>query len=245
MSDAEGVPTSAPPIDADLTQDLLRRLSDLEAIVKRLNAEPPPTLCEGSGERERGPLASVWPLCLRSWCFDGLRPNRIQGTFVDKSGHVGIGTTEPGSYALRVNGSLSVAGPVKVGTDSMPVATEPLRLVGGTVFHSGRPSPTGSLVEKREEKDPQGCSRTTIYKVTFVQPFTSTPAVSIVAISGDGIAALGDVGSRLSPPPFEALLPEETATLVSLDKKEMVVRTSAPKCGRTAPIFSFIAIGPA
>jgi hypothetical protein len=242
MSDAK----DAPPSDTDLTHDLLRRLCDLEATVNRLNEGPPPSAPQRFWSARiryaRIGAAAMLVVLGASMVF---AQTGFKGLFVDRSGNVGIGTTEPGNYALRVNGSLSVAGPVKVGTDSMPVATEPLRLVGGTVFHSGRPSPTGSLVEKREEKDPQGCSRTTIYKVTFVQPFTSTPAVSIVAISGDGIAALGDVRSRLSPPPFEALLPEETATLVSLDKKEMVVRTSAPKCGRTAPIFSFIAIGPA
>lgn len=103
----------------------------------------------------------------------------------------------------------------------------------------------GWQVERREEKDGRGCTSTAIYRVTFLQPFTGRPAVSIVAITGDGVAAMGDVGARGPIPPFEALLPEETATIATLDNKEMVVRTWTPKCGRVPPIFSFIAIGPA
>jgi hypothetical protein len=258
MSEAEGVPESAAPINADLAQDLIRRLRDLEAIVKRLNEGPPPSALRRFWRARIRPArvgaAALLVVLGASMVF---AETRFTGLFVDKSGNVGIGTTEPGNYTLRVNGSLSVAGPVKVGNDSIPVASQPLRLIGGTVVHSSGCCSASyqSDVERRgwsvvrQEENPKGCGASkgtaALYRVTFVQPFTGRPAVSIVAISGQGNAALGDVGSRLPPPPFEALLPEETATLTSLDNKEMVVRTWTPNCPRTPPIFSFIAIGPA
>jgi hypothetical protein len=235
MSNAEDAPKL---IDADLPHDLIGRLRDLEAIVKQLNERPRPGALRGFWSARSRParIGAAAVLAVLAGASMVFAETGFTGLFVDKSGNVGIGTTEPGDYKLRVNGSLSVAGPVKVGTDSILVASEPLRLVHGTTVDSivGRSgSERGYRVDRSEDKDPSRClpARTALYRVTFEKPFTGMPTASVTAMSR------GD--PRQQPPT------EQTATLVSLGNKDMVVRVWTPNCSETPPIFSFIAIGPA
>lgn len=115
MRSAEDAPKM---IDADLRHDLIRRLCDLEAIVKQLNERPRPGARRAFWSARSRPArigaAAMLVVLGASMVF---AQTDIKGLFVDKSGNVGIGTTEPGNYTLRVNGSLSVAGPVKVGAE--------------------------------------------------------------------------------------------------------------------------------
>ena len=236
ISNAKGSPESAAPVGANKAQDLMERLGELEKIVRQLG--------EGS---QSGSPRRLWGAYSRSVRIGALTllvglfgasmvfaEGEFRGVFIDKAGNVGIGTTEPGDYRLRVNGSLSVSGPVKIGADVAPVASEALRLVRGAVASNSvfvnqpKPGPGYEVVRVLPGGNIGSCPPTNVYyEISFQRPFTGMPVAFAAITSANGL-----------PPQ------SQSAVVQSLTEKNMLIKvTDANTSGCTSPAFWFFVVG--